>query len=245
MIWVVIRKMSADLKPLLIDLEASVLATGRKQEKSVQRERLSEEGYMYIVYWIKALHHTDVHSQGYVGITKNIKERMKAHKKNKRKTPFTCAKQKYGWNNLIVEVLHENLTLTQALAIEESLRPSQSIGWNCQKGGELGVESAWYDNEDNRNKHSKVTSEKTKEGIASKDTKEARSERAKANWNTGAYKDSFKGSKNPRAKLNEEQVKEIKYNLLSKFSNKEIAIMFDVNSYVIQFIRSGKNWSYI
>ena len=46
MIWVVIRKMSADLKPLLIDLEASVLATGRKQEKSVQRERLSEEGYI-------------------------------------------------------------------------------------------------------------------------------------------------------------------------------------------------------
>lgn len=36
--------MYADLKPLLIDLEARYGATGRKHPNGVQRERLSEEG---------------------------------------------------------------------------------------------------------------------------------------------------------------------------------------------------------
>jgi len=38
-----IRKMYADLKLLLIDLEACYKATGGKQAKAVQPERLSEE----------------------------------------------------------------------------------------------------------------------------------------------------------------------------------------------------------
>lgn len=200
---------------------------------------------MYCVYWIKLAEHTDNLTQGYVGITKDLKERIKAHKKNKRKTPFTCAIKKHSFTNLIVEVLHENLTLTEALSIEESLRPSAKIGWNCQKGGELGVESSWYDNEDNSQKHREATSIATKAGIALKDTKEARAERAKQNWNSGAYEDSFKGSKNPRALLNEQQVTVIKYELLETHSNTEIAAMFNVKPYVIQFIRIGKNWKHI
>jgi predicted GIY-YIG superfamily endonuclease len=200
---------------------------------------------MYNVYWIKSSEHTNPNTQGYVGITKNLKERLKAHKKNKHKTPFTCAIKKYGFKNLIVVVLHEVATLQEALSIEETLRPTGKIGWNCQKGGELGVESSWYNNEANRNKHKEATALATKEAIKLKDTKEARSNRAKDNWKTGAYKDSFTGSKNPKALLNETQVVEIKYSLLPKFSNKEIATMFNVKPHVIQFIRSGKNWRHI
>jgi predicted GIY-YIG superfamily endonuclease len=203
---------------------------------------------MYIVYWIKEKNHTDCSTQGYIGITKNLKERLRAHKKNKKASPFTSAKNKYGFDNLIVEVLADNLTITQALSIEKSLRPRQRIGWNCQVGGELGVESSWYDIEENSNKHSKATSEATKLGIANKDTKEARAERARINWlvNKDSYKDIVKGSKNPRAILNEENVIEIKYSLipLGK-TNKEIAELFNVKPYVISFIRSGKNWSHI
>jgi hypothetical protein len=44
-----IRKMSADLKPLLIDLEGDQKPTGRKRK---QRERLSEEDIMYLMYAI-------------------------------------------------------------------------------------------------------------------------------------------------------------------------------------------------
>jgi predicted GIY-YIG superfamily endonuclease len=203
---------------------------------------------MYIVYWIKEKNHTDCSTQGYIGITKNLKERLRAHKKNKKENPFTSAKNKYGFDNLIVEVLADNLTITQALSIEKSLRPRQRIGWNCQVGGELGVESSWYDIEENSNKHSKATAEATKLAIANKDTKEARAERARITWlvNKDSYKDIVKGSKNPRAILNEENVIEIKYSLipLGK-TNKEIAELFNVKPYVISFIRSGKNWSHI
>lgn len=200
---------------------------------------------MYCVYWIRLASHTEITTQGYVGITKDLKERIRAHKKNKRKTRFSCAIKSYGFNNLIVEVLHENLTLQEALSIEESLRPAQAIGWNCQKGGELGVESSWYENEDNRNKHSEATSEATKLGIKLKDSKEARSLRAKKCHAEGKYKGTMTGSKNPRAILNEDQVKFIKYTLISNYTNSEIAKMYDVKPYVIQFIRSGKNWKHI
>lgn len=200
---------------------------------------------MYCVYWIRLESHTDVTSQGYVGITKNLKERLKAHRKNKRKTRFSCAIKSHGFSNLIVEVLHENLSLQEALSIEQHLRPTQAIGWNCQKGGELGVESSWYENENNRSKHSEATSQATKLGIKLKDSKEARSLRAKKCHDEGKYKGSMTGSKNSRAILNEEQVKVIKYTLLSKYTNIEIANMYNVKPYVIQFIRKGKNWKHV
>jgi len=54
------------------------------------------------------------------------------------------------------------------------------------------------------------------------------------------------GSRNPKALLTEEQVKEIKYILIpSGKSNKEIASLFFVKPYVISFIRIGKNWKHI
>jgi predicted GIY-YIG superfamily endonuclease len=203
---------------------------------------------MYYVYWIKAAHHDNILDEGYVGITKNFNERMKAHCKNKRNSKLVAAKTKYGWSNLIKEILFEGLSLEAALEIERAYRPSLNIGWNHQRGGELGVESSWYDLEDNRTKHSKQTSIATKIGISKKDTKEARSERAKKNWemNRDSYKGSRTGEKNPKAVLTEEEVHFIKYTLLPyKIRDKEIASYFDVKDYVIGFIRKGKNWSHI
>lgn len=201
---------------------------------------------MYCVYWIKREDHADVATQGYVGITKNLSERLRAHKKNRHKTPFTSAIKKYGWNSLIVEVLHDNLSLQEALSIEFKLRPTNSIGWNCQRGGELGVESSWYNKEENRNKHKEATSTATKAGIALKDTKEARAQRAKENWaiNKESYKNISKGSNNPKAILTEEQVKEIK-SLFATMTTRQLATKFDVRIHVIQQIKSGKNWSHI
>jgi predicted GIY-YIG superfamily endonuclease len=242
------KRQSGDLKPPLIDLEVSGMTTGRKQEKSVQRERLSEADYMYCVYWIRLEDHKDSSNQGYVGITTNLKERMKAHKKNRSVTHLTNAIKKYGWSNLVVDVLWCDLLQEQALLFENNLRPTQNIGWNSQQGGVLGVEKEWYQIEENRIKHSKATSEATKLGIANKDTPEARSNRAKDNWKNkqSLYVGISKGSKNPRAKLNEEQVFEIKYKLIPLgLHDKELAFTYNVKPYVINFIRTGKNWSYI
>lgn len=203
---------------------------------------------MYCVYWIRLEEHTDISTQGYIGITSNFVERIRAHKKNKRVSHLTNAIKKYGWKNLVIDILWADLTQQQALKFEANLRPSQNIGWNSQQGGLLGVEKEWYQIEENRIKHSKATSKATKDGIASKDTTEARSFRAKENWKTNkeAYKDICKGSKNPRAKLVEEQVQYIKSVLIpSNLHDKEIASLYDVKPYVINFIRTGKNWSYI
>lgn len=238
---------SADLKPLLIDLEDSDSSTGRKQDGSVQRERLSE-GDIYYVYWVRKQDHSDLMTEGYVGITKDLNERLRSHKKNKKHSHFTSAIKKYGWKNLIVEILNKNLSIEKALEIENRYRPKENIGWNSQRGGYIGVNSEWYEVQENKDKHSRVTSEKTKEGIRKKDTSEARSERAKQNWvnHKNSYKDIVKGSKNPNAKLNEEIVKDIKYYLIPLgLSNKQIAKIYKVNPHMISFIRVGRTWSHV
>jgi hypothetical protein len=237
-----------DLKPPLIDLEDYDKSTGRKQEKSVQRERLSEGDYMYCLYWISVEDHTDIHSEGYVGITRNFSERMRAHRKNRRVTPLTNAIKKYSWDTLIIRVLINGISLEDALFLERLYRPSQHIGWNCQSGGEIGVEPEWYSIKENSDKHRNATSIATKIAIESKDSHEARSNRAKESWRKTRDKriEAVTGEKNPKALLTESQVKRIKYELIPNgLSNTEIANMFNVKHYVISFIRSGKNWSHI
>ena len=241
----------ADLKPPLIDLEVSNITTGGKQENiSVQPERLSEEDNMYCIYWIHLPEQNDILKEGYVGYTSNFNKRLCTHltgNKN-RNNHFKNAIKKYNWDLLIKEIIHDNLSLKDALIIENYYRPIQNIGWNSQKGGVLGVEKEWYNIPENKEKHRKNTSEATKLGIALKDTKEKRSLRAKENWinNKESYENSFKGSNNPRAILNEEQVRCIKCELLkNNIKDKIIAELYCVKKYVIAQIRRGKNWKHI
>lgn len=238
----------ADLKLPLIDLEADNTATGGKQDNSVQPERLSEEDSMYCVYWIKSREHSNIKNEGYVGITRNFKERMRAHKKNKYTTKLTSAIKKYGFTNLDKIILYENLTLKEALRIENELRPNINIGWNLQSGGFIGVEPSWYDNEKNKLHHKKRTSEETKKAIKKKDSHKSRSERAKISnaKHKDKYKEALAGEKNPRAILSEDNVKEIKFKLFKDgYSNREIAQIFNVKTHVIYQIRIGKNWKHI
>ena len=240
--------MCADLKPSLIDLEAGDTATGRKLTLIKQRERLSERDTMYCVYWIRKETHTDVFSEGYVGISKAFSERMRYHKKNRKNTPLTQAIKKYTWEHLVKEVLWDDLTQEEALLLEAKLRKAARIGWNLQQGGYIGVNPEWYVVLDNKIQHRNATSVGTKVGIQNKDTTEARSIRAKQNHikHAESYTNLVRGEKNPKAVLTEEQVKEIKYTLIpSGKTNKEIASLYSVKHYVISFIRTGKNWKHI
>lgn len=216
--------------------------------ESVQRERLSGEDYMYCLYWIRLEAHTNIHTEGYVGITTNIGERMRAHKKCKRDTYLYNSIRKYGWDSLTIDIVIENITQEEVLFLEELYRPTQRIGWNSQKGGELGVESEWYSIKENADKHRIATAVATKLAIAEKDTTERRSQRGKQSHidHADSYRDISLGSKNPRAILDEKAVKVIKYKLIPQgLSNKEIGVMFNVKGYVIQFIRTGKNWKHV
>lgn len=238
----------ADLKLLLIDLEADNTATGGKQEKSVQPERLSEGDNIYCVYWIHKQEHTNFYNEGYIGITCNFKERFKQHKKSKKDYIINRAKNKYGWETLLKDILIDNLTIKEALFIENKLRSKAFIGWNNQIGGNLGVEKEWYKNKENKLKHSTNTSKATKLGIALNDTHEARVERSKKAYqkNKQLFKTIMVGSKNGKAILNETQVYEIRFNLIPKgLSNPEIAKKYNVKPYVIGQIRKKITWKHV
>ncbi len=95
------------------------------------------------VYWIRHADHTDLMTQGYIGVTNNSDRRFAQHSRSKGNPHFVFAIKKYGWNNLIktqILIAEEEY----CLEVERKLRPTNSIGWNLQ----LEVESPqifWVD----------------------------------------------------------------------------------------------------
>jgi predicted GIY-YIG superfamily endonuclease len=86
------------------------------------------------VYWIRHKDHTDMFSQGYIGISKNIEKRFEQHFKRTKNRHLKFAIEKYGEENLIKQqilVADESYCLD----IELKLRPNKDIGWNCTLGG--------------------------------------------------------------------------------------------------------------
>jgi group I intron endonuclease len=88
----------------------------------------------YSVYWIRCKDHTDMFSQGYIGVSKNVRRRFAQHQGRSENTRLKRAIQKYGWDNLIkTEILISNEAY--CLDIESKLRPKEKIGWNICVGG--------------------------------------------------------------------------------------------------------------
>lgn len=86
------------------------------------------------LYWIRHQDHTDIFSQGYVGVSNNVKKRWYDHKTYTNNAHLKHSIQKHGWDNLIKEVV---LIADDdyCLNIEKQLRPSDKIGWNIVMGG--------------------------------------------------------------------------------------------------------------
>jgi predicted GIY-YIG superfamily endonuclease len=89
---------------------------------------------MISVYWIRHQDHTDMFSQGYIGISNNVKRRMINHFNQPTNTHMKNAINKYGWKNLVKQVVlvADN---DYCLDIEKKLRPVDFIGWNQNAGG--------------------------------------------------------------------------------------------------------------
>jgi hypothetical protein len=98
------------------------------------------------VYWIRAAHHSDITSEGYVGVSKNASKRWAyghkwAHVKGRHDNPrLSNAIAKYGWDSLVktVVVVAEE---AYCYELEKSLRPAKEIGWNLVPGGNKPPES--------------------------------------------------------------------------------------------------------
>jgi len=94
---------------------------------------------MYQVYWIRHKDHSDLLTQGYIGVSNNTEKRFAKHKaqinQNTHINPILInAVKKYGWNNLLKSVI---LIADKAycLEVEAKLRKTKEIGWNIAPGG--------------------------------------------------------------------------------------------------------------
>lgn len=86
------------------------------------------------VYWIHHPEHTDMFTQGYIGVSKDAHRRWGEHHKKTHNTHLKNAINKYGWGNLIkTKVLIGSKDY--CLAIETKLRNTENIGWNIVVGG--------------------------------------------------------------------------------------------------------------
>jgi predicted GIY-YIG superfamily endonuclease len=86
------------------------------------------------VYWIHHPDHSDMLTQGYIGVSKNAKQRFVQHLKDNQNRHLMFAIKKYGWDTLVkceILIAKEDYCLD----IEKKLRPSNGIGWNIAIGG--------------------------------------------------------------------------------------------------------------
>jgi hypothetical protein len=79
----------------------------------------------YLIYWIHNDQETNIETQGYVGITKNLTRRLKEHRR----------KHNFLDNRKVDVFLHGDKLYCKQ--IEQSLRPKRNIGLNIAEGGGL------------------------------------------------------------------------------------------------------------
>jgi len=89
---------------------------------------------MVSLYWIRHKDHTDIASQGYVGVSKMPKLRWNHHFSKPTNKHIKNAINKYGWENLIKEIILVG-DINYCLDMERKLRPTDFIGWNATLGG--------------------------------------------------------------------------------------------------------------
>jgi ribosomal protein L37AE/L43A len=95
------------------------------------------------IYWIHCLDHTDIFTQGYVGISKSAEKRWIQHFKRSGNRHLNFAIEKYGWDNLVKEKIVIG-GKDYCLDIEKKLRSADGIGWNLVAGG--GIPPSAYGN---------------------------------------------------------------------------------------------------
>lgn len=86
------------------------------------------------LYWICHKDHTDIFSQGYVGVSKNTEARFKRHSKYSENQHLNSAIKKYGWDNLIKQIILIGED-KYCYDLESKIRPTRQIGWNIAEGG--------------------------------------------------------------------------------------------------------------
>jgi len=102
---------------------------------------------MHTIYWIKLKQHSDILTEGYVGISVDTSRRFEEHKTAKTIVGNNIRKYANDIEMVIVENFDDRAI---ALAKEKELRPKNRIGWNIATGGQIPPDNK--DNEDVKKK---------------------------------------------------------------------------------------------
>lgn len=96
---------------------------------------IATEGQTCEVYWIRRYGHSDIFSEGYVGITtKGIKHRYSIHLKDSKKSTYPVHKAMQKYDDVVISVVVIG-SVEYCLDIENRLRSAPRIGWNIAVGG--------------------------------------------------------------------------------------------------------------
>lgn len=141
--------------------------------------------FMYYIYWIKALHHTDPYSEGYVGCSNQPERRFRSHTTDNTRAGSKIVKayvMENGINSVSIEILHTVPDEVTGKQIERSYRPKANIGWNIQVGGLKNPDCT-----------GRVDSDSTRQKRSASISRTRAIRKAK---NPNAYKSKFKGVTN-------------------------------------------------
>lgn len=95
-----------------------------------------------VLYWLHLIDHTDVFTQGYVGVTTRLIDvRFKEHCNKFRNSynpynPLHVAFAQYGLENIIKTRLCI-CAADEAYNLEKIFRPFEYMGWNTAQGGKV------------------------------------------------------------------------------------------------------------
>lgn len=94
---------------------------------------------MACVYWIRLPEHTDILTEGYIGVTSKSPEiRLKGHLKDCKRTdrnPYRIQNVLKKYKDVIIVDTLLIADIQYCYDIEQKLRPSKKIGWNTAAGG--------------------------------------------------------------------------------------------------------------
>jgi group I intron endonuclease len=113
-----------------------------------------KEKDLAVVYWIRAPHHTDIFTEGYVGVTTQTAEkRFDKHVKDAKRGSELAVHQairKYG-DKITVEVVIEG-SEDYCYLMENKLRPEPHIGYNIAMGGNVSCTTGRKHTEESKRK---------------------------------------------------------------------------------------------
>ena len=89
------------------------------------------------VYWVRRSIHSDIKTEGYVGITDDIDRRFKQHRDSVDLVNYTSVitEALREHDDIVFDIVETCNDREDAKAMERSLRPEYRIGWNVAKGG--------------------------------------------------------------------------------------------------------------